>query len=122
MLYTAPALKWRLVVLGALTATTARAVPDAALRHNGRDVTGDVQPPLFSRPFTQILGLAVEGSLVSARRAAELLDLSVDDLRDRSEARIPLSAGVARGPAGGGRPSGGYTTSRGIYEAVLAAG
>ena len=79
---TASALKWRLVVLGALTATTARAVPDAALRHNGRDVTRDVQPPLFSRPFTQVLGLAVEGGLVSARRAAELLDLGVDDLWD----------------------------------------
>ena len=34
---TASALKWRLVALGALTPAIARGVPDAALRHNGRD-------------------------------------------------------------------------------------
>ena len=55
---TAPALKWRLVALGALT------------------------PALFTRPFMEVLGLAVGEGLVSMRRAATLLELSVDELSD----------------------------------------
>ena len=79
---TASALKWRLVALGALPSATASAVPDAALRHNGREDVEDVSPVLFSRPFLEIIGLAVGDGLVSVRRAAALLDLSVDDLSD----------------------------------------
>ena len=79
---TASALKWRLVALGALTSTIARAVPDAALRHNGRNEAENLPPALFSRPFMEVLGLAVGEGLVSMRRAATLLDLSVDELSD----------------------------------------
>ncbi len=58
------------------------AVPDDALRHNGRDDVENVPPALFSRTFMEIVGLAVGDGLVSVRRAAALLDLSVDDLSD----------------------------------------
>ena len=77
---TASASKWRLAALGALTSATARAVPDAALRHNGRDEAENEPPALFSRPFMEVLGLAVGEGLVSVRRAAALLELSVDGL------------------------------------------
>ena len=79
---TASALKWRLVALGALTSATARAVPEAALRNNGREDAEDVPPPLFSRTFMLVIGLAIGNGLVSVRRAAALLDVTVDDLAD----------------------------------------
>ena len=79
---TASALKWRLVALGALPSETTRAVPDAALRHNGRDEADNVPPVLFSRPFMEVVGLAVGDGLVSMRRAAGLLERGVDDLAD----------------------------------------
>lgn len=83
---TASALKWRLVALGVLTAATARAVPDAALRYNGRDHEDDVPPALFSTPFMEVVGLAIGNGLVSVRRAAALLDLTLDDLGDLLQA------------------------------------
>ena len=79
---TASALKWRLAALGALTPATARAVPDAALRLNGRDVVEDIPPAPFSRPFMEVIGLAIGRGLISVRRVAALLDLTVDDLAD----------------------------------------
>ena len=78
----ASALKWRLVALGALSPATARALPDAALRHNGRENAENVPPAPFSRPFMEIIGLAVAEGLVSVRRASALLDLTVEDLAD----------------------------------------
>ena len=71
-----------MVALGGLTPAKARAVPDAALRHNGRDEAENLPPALFSRPYMEDLGLAVGEGLVSMRRAATLLELSVDDLSD----------------------------------------
>ncbi len=71
-----------MVALGGLTLAIARAVPDAALRHNGRDEAENVPPALFSGPYMEDLGLAVGEGLVSVRRAAALLELSVDDLSD----------------------------------------
>ena len=71
-----------MVALGGLTPAIARAVPDAALRHNGRDEAVNVPPALFSRPLMEVLGLAVGEGLVSMRRAAALLELGVDDLSD----------------------------------------
>jgi Zn-dependent peptidase ImmA (M78 family)/transcriptional regulator with XRE-family HTH domain len=79
---TASALKWRLVAMDRLKPATARAVPDAALRNNGRDAGPATVPPLFSKPFMEVIGLAVDEGRVSARRAAALLDLAVDDLAD----------------------------------------
>jgi Zn-dependent peptidase ImmA (M78 family)/DNA-binding XRE family transcriptional regulator len=81
---TATALKWRLVSLGRLTPATARAVPDSALRNNGRDLwsnePGPPLPPLFSHPFLEVIARAVANGRISARRAASLLDLTIDDL------------------------------------------
>ena len=79
---TASALKWRLVAMDRLKPAVARAIPDAALRNNGRDAVPAALPPLFSKPFMEVIGLAVEQGCVSARRASALLDLTVDDLAD----------------------------------------
>ena len=79
---TASALKWRLVALDRLKPAVARAVPDAALRNNGRDAVPAVLPPPFSKPFMEVIALAVDEGRVSARRAGALLDLTVDDLAD----------------------------------------
>ncbi len=77
---TASALKWRLVAMDRLKPAVARAVPDAALRNNGRDAVPAALPPLFSKPFMEVLGMAVDQGRVSARRAAGLVDLTVDGL------------------------------------------
>ena len=79
---TSSALKWRLVALDRLKQAVARAVPDAALRNNGREQVDEVVPPLFSRPFMEVINLAIDAGRVSIRRAAGLLDLTVEDLRD----------------------------------------
>jgi XRE family transcriptional regulator, fatty acid utilization regulator len=79
---TASALKWRLVALDRLKPAMARAIPDAALRNNGRDAVSSVLPPPFSKPFMEVIALAVDEGRVSARRAGALLDLTVDDLAD----------------------------------------
>ncbi len=77
---TASALKWRLIALDRLKPAVARAVSDAALRNNGRDAGAAVVPPPFSKPFMEVIGLAVDEGHVSARRAGALLDLTIDDL------------------------------------------
>ena len=77
---TASALKWRLVALGALSLATARSVPDAALRNNGRTVPENVLLPRFSKQFMEVMGLALDRGHVSIRRMAVLLDTTVEDL------------------------------------------
>lgn len=79
---TASALKWRLVALDRLKPAVARTVPEAALRNNGRNAADAASPPPFSKPFMEVIGLAVDAGRVSARRAATLLDLTIDDLAD----------------------------------------
>ena len=79
---TATALKWRLVALGALKPARARAIPDASLRHNGRQAGETNPPPLFPRPFMEVIGLGIREGRVSVRRAADLLSLTIDDLED----------------------------------------
>jgi transcriptional regulator with XRE-family HTH domain len=80
---TATALKWRLVSLGRLGRAEAARVPDAPLRNNGRPagVRGPV-PPLFSKPFAEVIALAIEQGQVTARRAADLLDMTLEDFLD----------------------------------------
>lgn len=78
---TASALKWRLVALGRLTAATARAVPDAALRHNGHYDCGQ-KPPLFSRVFMEVMAEGLRQGHISVRRLASLLDVPVDRFSD----------------------------------------
>jgi XRE family transcriptional regulator, fatty acid utilization regulator len=79
---TSSALKWRLVALDRLKQAEARAISDAALRNNGREQLNEIAPPLFSRPFMEVINLAIDAGRVSMRRAAGLLDLTVEDLRD----------------------------------------
>ena len=80
---TASALKWRLVALDRLKPVVARTVSDAALRNNGRRTPAVGTPPLmFSKPFMEVIALAVNEGRVSARRAAGLLDQTVDDLAE----------------------------------------
>jgi transcriptional regulator with XRE-family HTH domain len=79
---TASALKWRLVALGRLDAATARGISDPALRNNGRKSVKAQPPPLFSKPFVEVIALALKDGRLSARRASGLLDLTLDDLGD----------------------------------------
>lgn len=79
---TSSALRWRLVTLGALTAARARGLPDDALRHNGREDAENPPPAPFSRPFMEVIGLAIERGLVSVRRAAGLLGLTIEELSE----------------------------------------
>lgn len=72
------ALKWRLVNLGHLSLKDARAIDDRSLRSESK---GSL-PPLFSRPFMEVLGRAIDEGRVSARRASDLADLSLEDLAD----------------------------------------
>ena len=76
---TSSALRWRLVALGELPAARARAIPESSLRNNG-GMEGGSRPPLFSKPFADVLGTALEQGHVSARRAASLLDSEVEEL------------------------------------------
>ena len=77
---TSSALRWRLVALGEMKLAVARSLPEAALRNNGRDVVKDALPALFSKPFVEVLALAIGEGHVSLRRVAGLLDLTVEDL------------------------------------------
>ena len=77
---TSSALRWRLVALGELPATTARQIPEASLRNNGGMEAESAPPPLFSKPFAEVLGLALQQGRVSVRRAAGLVDAPVEEL------------------------------------------
>lgn len=77
---TSSALRWRLAALGRLTKARARAVPESALRNNGRESAPCEPPPLFSRPFAELLAAALERGCISVRRAASLCGLLIEDL------------------------------------------
>ncbi|MBR1197795.1 ImmA/IrrE family metallo-endopeptidase [Bradyrhizobium sp. AUGA SZCCT0158] len=79
---TASALKWRLVALGRLDSAEANRMADSALRNNGRKVEGRTPPPLFSKAFMEVIALAIDDGQVSARKAADLLDLKLEDLAE----------------------------------------
>jgi Zn-dependent peptidase ImmA (M78 family)/DNA-binding XRE family transcriptional regulator len=79
---TATALKWRMVALGRLDHAQAKAITDEALRKNGHEAVRDEPPPLFSRQFMEVIALAIKQGQISARKAADVLDLSIDDLAD----------------------------------------
>jgi hypothetical protein len=79
---TATALKWRLVALERLDTTRAKEIPDSALRNNGRDVSKSVPPPLYSKAFIEVIALAIDEGQLSARKAADLLDMSIDHLAE----------------------------------------
>ena len=77
---TATALKWRLVALERLDAPQANKIPDSVLRNNGRDISGRDPPPLYSKAFMEVIALAIEEGHMSARKAADLLDMTLDAL------------------------------------------
>ncbi len=77
---TSSALRWRLVALGELKPAAARALPEVALRNNGRTEAETPSPALFSRPFMKVMGLAIDQGLVSVRRMAGLLDVTIEGL------------------------------------------
>lgn len=76
------ALRWRLAALGELSQRVAKSLPEEKLRHNGREAAEGDPPARFSRLFMQVIGGAIDRGLVSVRRAARLLDLTVEDLAD----------------------------------------
>lgn len=80
---TASALKWRLVTLRRIARARAQEVPDATLRTVARAqllLREEPAPPLFSKPFAEVVARALDQGRLSARRAADLLDFNVDDL------------------------------------------
>ena len=79
---TSSALRWRLVTLGHLTSATARALPEAALRNNGRRRAEEVLPPLFSRSFAEVVATAMDRGHLSVRRAAKLVGLPIEGLEE----------------------------------------
>ena len=76
---TSSALRWRLVALGQLTADKARSVPETTLYYNGRDSRAE-SPSLFSKSFIEVLSRGIDQGLLSARRAASLTHLTIEDL------------------------------------------
>ena len=79
---TSSALRWRLLALGHITAATARALPEVALRHNGRGKAEDVKPPLFSPSFAEVIVTAIDRGHLSVRKAAKLVGLPIDGLEE----------------------------------------
>jgi len=80
---TASALKWRLVSLRRIVRARAQEIPDATLRNAARArslLTAEPTPPLFSKPFAGVIARSLDEGRLSARRAADLLDMTVDDL------------------------------------------
>lgn len=77
---TSDALRWRLVNISALPRAAAEAIDPSRLRGNGRRGKPGPLPPLFSRAFAERLAEAIEASHISARRAASVLGVDVDDL------------------------------------------
>ena len=77
---TSSALRWRLLSLGELTAANARGIPEASLQNNGGRTSSSDRPLLFSRPFFEVLTLALKQGRVSTRWAATLLDVTIDQM------------------------------------------
>ena len=69
------------MALRKLTKAIALEIPDAALRNNGGsdDLT---PPPLFSRPFLEVLATAIDRGHLSVRRAAQLVRLPIEGLEE----------------------------------------
>ena len=87
---TSSALRWRLVALDVLSKATATSLPEHALRNNGRpsvEVEGGITemdrlPPRFSKRFAEVISHAIDEGLLSIRRAATLLECTVEDIGD----------------------------------------
>jgi hypothetical protein len=89
------ALHWRLRQLGWLTAAASLEVDQQRLTWNGLSPSAQTLPKLFSRRFVERLRRALEHGDLSVRRAAGLLDCTIEDLEDlfksyEMEARFDL--------------------------------
>ncbi|TBF26475.1 helix-turn-helix domain-containing protein (plasmid) [Rhizobium leguminosarum] len=81
LLVTSQALRWRLVGMGRVSREQSGAITDAGLRNNGQAKPGKQEtPPLFSKPFVQIVATALDEGQTSIRRIASILGLAIDDL------------------------------------------
>jgi Zn-dependent peptidase ImmA (M78 family)/transcriptional regulator with XRE-family HTH domain len=80
---TSVALLWRLIGAKLLPRTAERTIEKARLNNNGRPrpAAGPL-PPLFSRPFAELVAGAISAGRISTRRAARVLGLPVDDLAE----------------------------------------
>lgn len=79
---TSSALRWRLAALRQLTKAKAKAIPEAALRNNGHEPAPCEPPPLFSKPFVELLAAALQRGCISVRRTASLCGLSIEGLEE----------------------------------------
>ena len=79
---TSSALRWRLAALRQLTKARAQAIPENALCNNGREPAPCEPPPLFSKPFVELLAAALERGSISVRRTASLCGLMVEELEE----------------------------------------
>ncbi|MBY5566615.1 ImmA/IrrE family metallo-endopeptidase [Rhizobium leguminosarum] len=79
---TSSALRWRLASLGRITQTIAKEIAEERLRFNGKvkPELGQL-PTLFSSTFMKIIGQSLLQGELSVRRAANLLQVNVDELR-----------------------------------------
>ena len=80
LLVSSNALRRRLVSAGMLSRNVANAIDERKLRNNGRKRADKDTPPLFSRPFVELVAESIEKGEISKRRAAGLLELSLEDL------------------------------------------
>jgi XRE family transcriptional regulator, fatty acid utilization regulator len=74
------AVKWRLVNAGMLKRTVAEGLADELVRV-GTDTSPTQLPKRYSRSFVEVIGWGIDEGHLSARRAATLLETSLDDLR-----------------------------------------
>lgn len=79
---TAQALKTRISTMKLVSEAERLTIQDSRLTWNGREPSEQELPSLFSRVFVERLTKALEHGYVSVRRAAKLLDLTIDDLED----------------------------------------
>lgn len=78
----AQAFKWRMVNLRVLSQREAKAVPDELLVNNGKtDFMDDDIPPLYSHLFMSTIAWGIEEGHLSVRKAARVLNLTIDELR-----------------------------------------
>ena len=79
---TSSALRWRLAALRRLTKAKAKVIPEDALRNNGHAPAPCEPPPLFSKPFAELLAAALGRGFISVRRTASLCGLLIEDLEE----------------------------------------
>jgi len=79
---TAVALKWRLVQLGWMGKDELATIKDSKLTANGQTRDNAIKPRLYSPEFAEQLRRAIAGGKLSVRKAASLLDTTIEDLAE----------------------------------------